>query len=77
MKTSWTLLGIVALVTTAVHGQSNDAARLQGCWQRDEVVTTRLNGETSRRKVEAQCRDWITAEKIINACRDRDRKSVV
>lgn len=70
MNASRTLLGIAALLATAAHGQPNDAARLQGCWQRDEVVTTRLNGETSRRKMEAQCRDWITAEKITSACRD-------
>jgi hypothetical protein len=70
MKTKPILLGIAALLSTAVHGQSNDAARLQGCWQRDEVVTTRLNGDTSRGKVEAQCRDWITAEKVTSACLD-------
>jgi hypothetical protein len=70
MKTKQIVLGIAVLLTTAAHGQPNGAARLQGCWQRDEVVTTRLNGETSRRKVEAQCRDWIAAEKVTSACRD-------
>jgi len=71
MKNSWALFGITALLATAANGQPSNAAKLQGCWQKDEVVTTRLNGETSRRKVETQCRDWIAAEMITSACRDR------
>lgn len=62
---------LLAVAATAAQGQSSNVGQLQGCWQLDEVVTTKLGGETVRRKVDYLCRYWIGAEKISNACRDR------
>jgi hypothetical protein len=71
MNATRIFFGVAALLATAVHGQPNDAAWLQGCWQLDETVTTRLSGETFSHKPQEQCRDWIGAGMITSACRDR------
>lgn len=65
------LAALLALNATTAQGQSSDVGRLQGCWQLDETVFTKLDGEIVRRKVDYLCRDWIAAEKFSNACRDR------
>jgi hypothetical protein len=62
---------LLAVAATAAQGQSGNVGQLEGCWQLDEVVTTKLDGEAVRRKVDYLCRYWIGAEKITNACRDR------
>lgn len=62
---------LLALAATAAQGQSGNVGQMEGCWQLDEVVTTKLDGEAIRRKLDYLCRYWIGAEKITNACRDR------
>lgn len=62
---------LLAMTAVMAQGQSKDVGRLQGCWQLDERVITKLDGEIVRGKVDYLCRDWIAAENISNACRDR------